>query len=85
MIHPTCFKRGRGTPWGKKSPSEDGDGEISPPSKLTGTGIFLPCGDGYGKITPDGEIPIAISAQEYSLSAPFFFVDAAPRKINQIV
>jgi hypothetical protein len=27
----------------------------------TGTGIFLPRGDGYGKITPDGEIPIAIS------------------------
>jgi hypothetical protein len=46
---------------GKKSPSGDEDGEISPPSKLMGTGIFLPRRDGYGKITPDGEIPIAIS------------------------
>ena len=57
---------------GKKSPSGDGDGEISPPSKLTGTGtgIFLPRGDGYGKITPDGEIPITISNRGGARSVP---------------
>jgi hypothetical protein len=43
------FKRGRG-PRGKKSPNGDGDGEISPPLKVTGTGIgiFYPAGLGMG-------------------------------------
>jgi hypothetical protein len=42
-----CFKQGRG-PRGEKSPSRDGDGEISPPLKVTGTGtrIFYPAGTG---------------------------------------
>jgi hypothetical protein len=39
---------GYGDPAGKKSPSGDGDGEISPPLKVTGTGtgIFYPAGTG---------------------------------------
>jgi hypothetical protein len=52
VIRPVHVLSGGREPRGEKSPSGDGDGEISLPSKLTGTGIFLPRGDGYGKITP---------------------------------
>jgi hypothetical protein len=57
---------GYGIPVGRKPPLGDGDGKNLPPLLFagTGTGIFLPRGDGYGDSTPDGEFPIAISKHE---------------------
>jgi hypothetical protein len=56
---------GYGIPAGRKPPLGDGDGKNLPPLLFagTGTGIFLPHGDGYGDSTPNGEFPVAISTR----------------------
>jgi hypothetical protein len=63
-----CFKRVRG-PRGEKIPERGrGWGNFSPvEGDGDGDGDFLPRGDGYGKLTPDGEFPIAISRRTHTI------------------
>jgi hypothetical protein len=63
MIRPVHVLSGDGEPRGEKIPERGrGWGNFSPVEvNGDGDGDFLTPRDGYGKITPDGEIPIAIS------------------------